>query len=178
MTGRDSRKSAEGFESLTAEVGKVIVGQKALVERILVGLLAGSRVPVEAVAGRLRELDGNYLHRVRHATPVGRTSEYVSGTTPALDSSCESARRETLVNMSTRLSIVLSVVAVLFLGCGSGGGQSPIASGGMSAGGTSGAGGAATGGSAIGGTSTVGTNTGGGLPTALASVQQPKRHRR
>jgi MoxR-like ATPase len=41
-----------GFvERLSAEVGKVIVGQKAMVERVLIGLLAGGHVLLEGVPG-------------------------------------------------------------------------------------------------------------------------------
>ena len=43
-------------ENLTAEVGKVIVGQKAMVERILIGLLAGGNVLLEGVPGLAKTL--------------------------------------------------------------------------------------------------------------------------
>ena len=43
-------------ENLTAEVGKVIVGQKAMVERILIGLLAGGHVLLEGVPGLAKTL--------------------------------------------------------------------------------------------------------------------------
>jgi MoxR-like ATPase len=43
-------------ESLTAEVGKVIVGQKAMVERILIGLLTGGHVLLEGVPGLAKTL--------------------------------------------------------------------------------------------------------------------------
>lgn len=38
-------------ENLTAEVGKVIVGQKTMVERIVIGLLADGHVLLEGVPG-------------------------------------------------------------------------------------------------------------------------------
>ncbi len=39
------------IEKLSAEIGKVIVGQKAMVDRILIGLLAGGHVLIEGVPG-------------------------------------------------------------------------------------------------------------------------------
>jgi MoxR-like ATPase len=43
-------------ENLTAEVGKVIVGQKTMVERIVIGLLAGGHVLLEGVPGLAKTL--------------------------------------------------------------------------------------------------------------------------
>ncbi|HVR03396.1 MAG TPA: MoxR family ATPase [Polyangia bacterium] len=43
-------------DTLTAEVGKVIVGQKAMVERILIGLLTGGHVLLEGVPGLAKTL--------------------------------------------------------------------------------------------------------------------------
>src|SRR5205814_7980348 len=43
-------------EKLTAEVGKVIVGQKAMVERIVIGLLTGGHVLLEGVPGLAKTL--------------------------------------------------------------------------------------------------------------------------
>jgi MoxR-like ATPase len=43
-------------DKLTAEVGKVIVGQKAMVERILIGLLTGGHVLLEGVPGLAKTL--------------------------------------------------------------------------------------------------------------------------
>src|ERR1700761_8594139 len=43
-------------EPLTAEVGKVIVGHKAMVERILIGLLTGGHVLLEGVPGLAKTL--------------------------------------------------------------------------------------------------------------------------
>jgi MoxR-like ATPase len=43
-------------DNLTAEVGKVIVGQKAMVERILIGLLTGGHVLLEGVPGLAKTL--------------------------------------------------------------------------------------------------------------------------
>ena len=38
-------------QALTAEVGKVIVGQKYLIERLLIGLLANGHILIEGVPG-------------------------------------------------------------------------------------------------------------------------------
>ena len=43
-------------DNLTAEVGKVIVGQKTMVERILIGLLTGGHVLLEGVPGLAKTL--------------------------------------------------------------------------------------------------------------------------
>jgi MoxR-like ATPase len=43
-------------DKLTAEVGKVIVGQKAMIERILIGLLTGGHVLLEGVPGLAKTL--------------------------------------------------------------------------------------------------------------------------
>jgi MoxR-like ATPase len=43
-------------ESLSAEVGKVIVGQKTMIERILIGLLTGGHVLLEGVPGLAKTL--------------------------------------------------------------------------------------------------------------------------
>jgi len=51
-----------GFvDSLTHEVGKVIVGQKTMVERILIGLLTGGHVLLEGVPGLAKTLTVNTL---------------------------------------------------------------------------------------------------------------------
>ena len=41
------QKQSAFVDKLTAEVGKVIVGQKAMIERILIGLLTGGHVLLE-----------------------------------------------------------------------------------------------------------------------------------
>ena len=43
-------------EDLTAEVGKVVVGQTYMIERILVGLLTGGHVLLEGVPGLAKTL--------------------------------------------------------------------------------------------------------------------------
>jgi len=43
-------------ESLTAEVGKVIIGQKTMIERLLIGLLTGGHVLLEGVPGLAKTL--------------------------------------------------------------------------------------------------------------------------
>jgi MoxR-like ATPase len=49
-------KESAFVDDLTAEIGKVIVGQQQMVERILVGLLAGGHVLLEGVPGLAKTL--------------------------------------------------------------------------------------------------------------------------
>jgi MoxR-like ATPase len=49
-------KQSAFVDRLTAEVGKVIVGQKAMIERILIGLLTGGHVLLEGVPGLAKTL--------------------------------------------------------------------------------------------------------------------------
>jgi MoxR-like ATPase len=49
-------KQSAFVEKLNAEVGKVIVGQKAMIERILIGLLTGGHVLLEGVPGLAKTL--------------------------------------------------------------------------------------------------------------------------
>jgi len=49
-------KQSAFIEKLNAEVGKVIVGQKAMIERILIGLLTGGHVLLEGVPGLAKTL--------------------------------------------------------------------------------------------------------------------------
>jgi MoxR-like ATPase len=50
------QKQSAFVDRLTAEVGKVIVGQKAMIERILIGLLTGGHVLLEGVPGLAKTL--------------------------------------------------------------------------------------------------------------------------
>jgi len=50
------QKQSAFVDKLTSEVGKVIVGQKAMVERILIGLLTGGHVLLEGVPGLAKTL--------------------------------------------------------------------------------------------------------------------------
>src|SRR6476619_3688404 len=50
------QKQSAFVEKLNAEVGKVIVGQKAMIERILIGLLTGGHVLLEGVPGLAKTL--------------------------------------------------------------------------------------------------------------------------
>ena len=50
------KRESEFVQQLTAEVGKVIVGQKYLIERLLVGLLADGHVLLEGVPGLAKTL--------------------------------------------------------------------------------------------------------------------------
>ena len=49
-------KESEFLEKLTAEVGKVIVGQKYMIERLLIGLLSNGHVLLEGVPGLAKTL--------------------------------------------------------------------------------------------------------------------------
>jgi len=49
-------KQSAFIDKLNAEVGKVIVGQKAMIERILIGLLTGGHVLLEGVPGLAKTL--------------------------------------------------------------------------------------------------------------------------
>ena len=51
---------------LTAEVARVIVGQKYMVERLLIGLLAGGHVLMEGVPGLAKTLTVRTLARAIH----------------------------------------------------------------------------------------------------------------
>ena len=62
-------KESAFIDDLTAEIGKVIVGQSYMIERILIGLLAGGHVLLEGVPGLAKTLT------VRtSATPSARSS--------------------------------------------------------------------------------------------------------
>ncbi|MEP6653247.1 MAG: MoxR family ATPase [Myxococcales bacterium] len=50
------QKQSAFVDKLTAEVGKVIVGQKSMIERILIGLLTGGHVLLEGVPGLAKTL--------------------------------------------------------------------------------------------------------------------------
>ncbi|WP_428268529.1 AAA family ATPase [Haliangium sp.] len=60
MTGSQQRRDNAGlhdtFQNLRAEVGKVLVGQEEMVERLLVGFLAGGHVLLEGVPGLAKTL--------------------------------------------------------------------------------------------------------------------------
>ena len=61
------------LNDLTSEVGKVIVGQTYMIERILIGLLSGGHVLLEGVPGLAKTLTVK-----RFATPSGRSSRAFS----------------------------------------------------------------------------------------------------
>src|SRR6187455_2859036 len=60
-------KQSAFIEKLNAEVGKVIVGQKGMVERILIGLLTGDHVLLEGVPGLAKTLTVRTLCDAIHA---------------------------------------------------------------------------------------------------------------
>jgi len=61
-------KESAFIDDLMAEVGKVIVGQSYMVERILVGLLAGGHVLLEGVPGLAKTLTVRTVCETIHAT--------------------------------------------------------------------------------------------------------------
>src|SRR4051794_41891425 len=54
-------KQSAFVEKLNSEVGKVIVGQKAMIERILIGMLTGGHNLLQGVSGPANELTGKTL---------------------------------------------------------------------------------------------------------------------
>src|SRR5574342_1344517 len=62
--------AAESFfvKRLTDEIGKVIVGQKYLIERLLVGLLCDGHILIEGVPGLAKTLAGKTLASAIQAT--------------------------------------------------------------------------------------------------------------
>ncbi len=61
------RSESRLFSRLQEEMGRVIVGQKYMVERLLVGLLTGGHVLIEGVPGLAKTLSINTLARAVHA---------------------------------------------------------------------------------------------------------------
>ena len=53
--------------SLTAEIGKVIVGQETMIERLLIGLMTGGHILLEGVPGLAKTLTVSTLASVVHA---------------------------------------------------------------------------------------------------------------
>ena len=67
ITDEVKRQSSFVFD-LTKEIGKVIVGQEAMVERLLVGLLADGHILLEGVPGLAKTLTVNTLSQAIHTT--------------------------------------------------------------------------------------------------------------
>ncbi len=57
------REEGQFVQALTTEVGRVVVGQKYMVERLLIGLLAGGHVLLEGVPGLAKTLTVSTLAR-------------------------------------------------------------------------------------------------------------------
>ncbi|MCX6356808.1 MAG: AAA family ATPase, partial [Candidatus Aureabacteria bacterium] len=55
------RRESAAIERLTGEIGKVIVGQKYLIERLIVGLLADGHILLEGVPGLAKTLSVKVL---------------------------------------------------------------------------------------------------------------------
>ncbi|HEU4799344.1 MAG TPA: MoxR family ATPase [Gemmatimonadales bacterium] len=68
-SGMAEQQTAEALgPRITAEVGKVIVGQDEMVERLLIGLLTGGHILLEGVPGLAKTLAVRTLSRVVHAS--------------------------------------------------------------------------------------------------------------
>src|SRR4026209_1406065 len=61
-------KESAFIDTLTNEVGKVIVGQTYMLERLLIGLLTGGHVLLEGVPGLAKTLPVRTLAEILHAT--------------------------------------------------------------------------------------------------------------
>ncbi len=61
------------FQNLKAEVAKVLVGQEAMLHKLLLGLLAGGHVLLEGVPGLAKTLVGAHA-RQQHRRPASRGS--------------------------------------------------------------------------------------------------------
>src|SRR3989441_12376785 len=60
-------KESVFLDKITAEVGKVIVGQSYMIERILIGLLTGGHILLEGVPGLAKTLTVHTLCDAIHA---------------------------------------------------------------------------------------------------------------
>ena len=56
LTGKHARQESSFVEALALETGKVIVGQKQMLERVLIGLLCNGHVLLEGVPGLAKTL--------------------------------------------------------------------------------------------------------------------------
>src|SRR6184192_4710919 len=65
---QDAQAAAGWIEKLRTEIGKVIVGQEQLVDRLLVGLLANGHVLLEGVPGLAKTLSVRTLAAAIHAS--------------------------------------------------------------------------------------------------------------
>src|SRR5438045_3146815 len=72
--GPDVRRVAEAVEresvwvdQVIAEVGKVVIGQRMMVDRVLIGLLAGGHCLIEGVPGLAKTLTVKTLAQTLHA---------------------------------------------------------------------------------------------------------------
>ena len=61
------KRESEFLKKITGEIGKVIVGQKYLIERLLIGILADGHILIEAVPGLAKTLSVNTLARLINA---------------------------------------------------------------------------------------------------------------
>ncbi len=66
MEGKDIQYYQSKIQSVYAEVGKVIVGQKMMVNRLLIGLFTNGHILLEGVPGLAKTLTINTLAKVLH----------------------------------------------------------------------------------------------------------------
>jgi MoxR-like ATPase len=62
------QKESAWVDQVLAETGKVIVGQKTMVERVLMGILTGGHILLEGVPGLAKTLTVNTIARTLHGT--------------------------------------------------------------------------------------------------------------
>lgn len=67
QVGEQAKASQEIIEQLYREIGKVIVGQRYLIERLLIGLLADGHVLLEGVPGLAKTMSVKTLAQAIHA---------------------------------------------------------------------------------------------------------------
>src|SRR5471032_961317 len=85
------RNAAAWVTRLREVVGKVVVGQQYLIDRLLVGLLANGHVLLEGVPGLAKTLAVRTLASAIHATFSRRTSSARLSTIPATASTTSRA---------------------------------------------------------------------------------------
>ncbi len=67
ISSNDVRRAGESLQNLVSEVGRVVVGQRALAERILIGLLANGHLLIEGVPGLAKTLMVKSMAEAIHA---------------------------------------------------------------------------------------------------------------
>ena len=67
INSNDVRRAGESLQTLVTEVGRIVVGQRALAERILIGLLANGHLLIEGVPGLAKTLMVKSMAEAIHA---------------------------------------------------------------------------------------------------------------